>query len=188
MQGNLSFPHIGMRNVKTALATTICAIVYLSFGRSPAFACIGAIFGMTSNQKKERNAGIDRFFGTLIGGFLGMGVLALYLQIYPDAGFHVLLVPFMFVSTVILILICQRFYPGGIQSGGVVMCLLMYNISSETFIVYTLSRIFDTGIGALVAIGVNWLLSCEHIDLWKEKFGNFLPSFLQNGTELEGED
>lgn len=40
------FPKIGMRNVKTALAAALCALVYYFLDRNPTFACIGAIFGM----------------------------------------------------------------------------------------------------------------------------------------------
>ena len=43
------FPKIGMRNIKTAIAAALCAFVYYFFDRSPAFACIGAIFGMGSD-------------------------------------------------------------------------------------------------------------------------------------------
>lgn len=39
-------PKVGMRNIKTAIAAALCAVVYYAWGRSPAFACIGAIFGM----------------------------------------------------------------------------------------------------------------------------------------------
>lgn len=37
------FPKIGMRNVKTALAAALCALVYYFLDRNPTFACIGAI-------------------------------------------------------------------------------------------------------------------------------------------------
>ena len=43
-------PKIGMRNIKTALAAALCAFFYYFLDRSPAFACIGAIFGMGSAQ------------------------------------------------------------------------------------------------------------------------------------------
>lgn len=38
--------HVGQRNVKTALSASLCALIYYFLGRNPAFACIGAIFGM----------------------------------------------------------------------------------------------------------------------------------------------
>lgn len=43
------FPKIGMRNVKTALAAALCALVYYFLDRNPTFACIGAVFGMGSS-------------------------------------------------------------------------------------------------------------------------------------------
>ena len=35
--------HVGMRNIKTAIAATLCAFLYAFFDRNPTFACIGAI-------------------------------------------------------------------------------------------------------------------------------------------------
>ena len=43
---SVKIPGVGMRNVKTALAAAFCAFIYYFFDRSPAFACIGAIFGI----------------------------------------------------------------------------------------------------------------------------------------------
>ena len=42
--------HIGIRSVKTAIAATLCALIYLPLGRNPAFACIGAVFGTGSDM------------------------------------------------------------------------------------------------------------------------------------------
>ena len=67
-----SFFHIGMRNFKTALAATLCALVYFPFHRNPTFACIGAIFGMGNDMGHSWLNGGNRLFGTIIGGFLGM--------------------------------------------------------------------------------------------------------------------
>ncbi|MFR5787431.1 MAG: hypothetical protein ACLUHE_10250 [Christensenellales bacterium] len=47
----VKIPGVGMRNVKTALAAAFCALAYYFVGRSPAFACIGAIFGMGSDME-----------------------------------------------------------------------------------------------------------------------------------------
>ena len=65
------FPKIGMRNVKTALAAALCALVYYFLNRGPAFACIGAIFGMGGSYDESRQFGGNRFFGTMVGGLLG---------------------------------------------------------------------------------------------------------------------
>ena len=59
----VKIPGVGMRNVKTALAAAFCALAYYFVGRSPAFACIGAIFGMGSDMEDSRKNGGNRLFG-----------------------------------------------------------------------------------------------------------------------------
>ena len=67
-------PKVGMRNIKTAIAAALCAVVYYAWGRSPAFACIGAIFGMGSDLSDSKLNGGNRLFGTVIGGLLGIAL------------------------------------------------------------------------------------------------------------------
>ena len=149
---------IGLRNIKTALAATLCALVYYFFDRSPAFACIGAIFGMGSSFGESCLHGGNRFFGTLVGGFLGMGLFAFYMWLFPDGSNRWFLIPLTFVGVVILIFLCQYIWVGGIQPGGVVLCILLFNTPVESYISYALNRILDTGIGVLAAIFVNGML------------------------------
>ena len=62
--------HVGMRNLKTALAATLCAILYYPFDRNPTFACIGAIFGMGNNVGHSWTTGGNRvtpFFAKAAG-------------------------------------------------------------------------------------------------------------------------
>lgn len=150
-------PRVGMRNIKTATAAALCALVYFFLNRSPAFACIGAIFGMGSDLENSRLHGGNRLFGTLIGGLLGMVLFRVYLIFYPNGGHSLLLVPLVFVGVVILILLCQVFWVGGVQPGGVVLCLLLFNTPPDTYISYALNRILDTAIGVVAAMVVNSL-------------------------------
>ena len=113
-------PKVGMRNIKTAIAAALCAVVYYAWGRSPAFACIGAIFGMGSDLSDSKLNGGNRLFGTVIGGLLGIALFRIYLIFYPDGRHSLLLVPLIFLGTVILIVLCQIFWVGGVQPGGVV--------------------------------------------------------------------
>ena len=158
--------HVGMRNLKTAVTTALCALIYYFLDRSPAFACIGVIFGMGSDMPNSRLNGGNRFFGTLIGGLIGMALFRFYLIFYPEGGFHLLLVPRVFVGTVVLILLCRKFWVGGVQPGGVVLCILLFNTPVDTYISYALDRIFDTAVGVLMALAVNWLLPRERILHW----------------------
>lgn len=163
--------HIGMRNIKTALSATLCAFLYWIIDRNPTFACIGAIFGTGSSMEHSCLSGGNRFFGTLIGGVLGMGLFRCYLFFYPDGSIHLPMLAFVFLGVVLLILASQIFHwEGGIQPGGVILCILLFNTPVESYISYSLDRILDTGIGVLVALLVNLLLPRELVHGWLEKF------------------
>jgi uncharacterized membrane protein YgaE (UPF0421/DUF939 family) len=149
------FPKIGMRNIKTALAAALCALIYYFLDRSPAFACIGAIFGMGSDLENSKLHGGNRLFGTVIGGLLGVALFWVYLLFYPQGGHTLLLVPLVFIGTVTLILLCQIFWVGGVQPGGVVLCIILFSTPVESYVTYALNRIFDTGIGVIMALVVN---------------------------------
>lgn len=164
----LHLPHIGLRNLKTACAATLCALIYYLFlpDRNPAFACIGAIFGMGADMQSSKQGGGNRLFGTILGGFLGMGLYSLYLLFYPDGGHHLLLVLFLFLGVVVLILLAQRLWVGAVQPGGVVLCLLLFSIGPDNYVVYCLDRILDTAVGVVVALTINFLFPRERLLRW----------------------
>ena len=152
------------------MASTLCAIGYFLVDRNPTFACIGAIFGVGSDMGNSRLNGGNRFFGTVIGGFLGMLLFRIYIIFYPEGGYHMFLLLLLFVGVVLLILASQLFrWPGAVQPGGVVLCIILFNTPVATYISYSLNRMIDTGIGVLVALLVNWILSRERVDSWLEK-------------------
>ena len=165
----VKIPGVGMRNVKTALAAAFCALAYYFVGRSPAFACIGAIFGMGSDMEDSRKNGGNRLFGTLIGGLLGMLLFRIYLIFKPDGAYTLWLVPLTFIGTVILIVLCQMVWVGGVQPGGVVLCIILFNTPEATYISYALHRMVDTGFGVLVALCINLFLSRERLDRWRAR-------------------
>lgn len=155
--------HIGMRNVKTALSATLCALIYYPFGRNPTFACIGAVFGMGYDMENSQLHGGNRLFGTAIGGFLGMFLFRFYLIFYPDGKTRPLILLLLFIGVVVLILISQNVWPGAVQPGSVVLCIILFNTPVETYISYSLNRILDTGIGVIVSLAINYLLPRERV-------------------------
>lgn len=163
------FPGVGMRNIKTAIAASLCALIYYYIGRSPAFACIGAIFGMGSDMEDARRNGGNRLFGTLIGGLLGMALFRIYLIFVPDGSHSLLLVPLTFIGTVLLILLCQMFWVGGVQPGGVVLCILLFNTPVHAYVSYALNRILDTAVGVLVALIISYLFPRGWMKLWPQR-------------------
>lgn len=163
--------HIGQRNAKTALAATLCALLYFIVDRNPTFACIGAIFGVGSDMDDSKLNGGNRFFGTIIGGLIGMLLFRFYICFYPEGNYSPLLYFLLFVGVIILILACQLFrWPGGIQPGGVVLCIILFNTPVETYISYSLNRMLDTGIGVAAALLVNLLITREQVQKWRSVF------------------
>ncbi len=165
--------HVGMRNIKTATAATLCALLYAFFDRNPTFACIGAIFGMGSDFKDSKRSGGNRLFGTIIGGLIGMVLFYIYIQYYPEptSNFRIMLFELLFVGIILLVLVCQFFViPGAIQPGGVVLCIILFNTPVNEFISYPLNRILDTAIGVIIGIAVNMLISRERVAKVKKFF------------------
>lgn len=157
--------HIGQRSIKTAAAATVVALLYLLVGGNPTFACIGAIFGLGNDMSMSRLNGGNRFFGTIIGGMVGIALFRAYIAIVPDAHYTPLLLVLLFVGVVMLISACQAFkWPGGIQPGGVVLCIILFNTPPETYISYSVFRMIDTGVGVAVALVMNWYFTRERVE------------------------
>ena len=82
------------------------------------------------------------------------------------------MIPFVFVGTVLLVLLCQMFWVGGVQPGGVVLCILLFNTPAATYIDYAMNRIFDTAIGVILALIVSYVFPRGWRDTlperWKE--------------------
>lgn len=149
-----------VRTVKMALAAALCALMYEWFlpSRSPAFACIGVIFGMGETLEDSRLHGGNRLFGTIIGGVLGMLLYRGYLFIRPQGGQSLWLVPLMFAGVVLLNICCRTLWAGGLHPGGVVLCILLFNTPAETYVTYAIDRIIDTAVGVLFAWGVSYFM------------------------------
>lgn len=164
IQQPLSRMHIGMRNIKTAFTATLVAFVYLLFDRNPTFACIGAVFGMGYDMSSSWLFGGNRLFGTIFGGLIGMALFSIYIQFYPEGGFEPLMLLLLFIGVILLIVVSVVFkWPGAIQPGGVMLCILLFNQPVHSYVTYSLNRIFDTGVGVVFAMLVNFLLPRERI-------------------------
>jgi len=57
-------------------------------------------------------------------------------------------------------------FAGGVQPGGVVLCIILFNTPVETFVAYSLNRMLDTGIGVLVSLIITLLLPHERMHRW----------------------
>ena len=111
----------------------------------------------------------NRLFGTLIGGLLSIVVFRFYLIFFPQGGHTVFLAVLLDFAIVILILLCSYFWPGGVQPGGVVLCIVLFSTPVDRYIPYALNRILDTSVGVIVALAVNYFLPRERVVCWWEK-------------------
>lgn len=159
-------PGLGLRSMKTALAAVLTALLYAFLPNSnPTFACIGAIFGMGADMEDSRRNGGNRFFGTIIGGFIGLGLYWLEHRIFPEGNYWLRL-PLVFLGIVIMITVCVLFrWPGGVQPGGVVLCIILFNTPAH-HIDYAINRMIDTGVGVLISLLVNYLLPRSRVEHW----------------------
>lgn len=166
-------PTFGMRNIKTALTATFCALLYSLLDRSPAFACIGVVFALGSDMGESYRNGGNRLYGTLIGGLLGMLMFRIYLIFVPDGHYTPLLALFTFLGIILLIALCQAFWVGGVQPGGVVLCILLFNTPVDSYVSYALNRILDTAVGVVLALGVSWVFPRDWRSVWRERLARF---------------
>ena len=159
-------PGLGLRSMKTALAAVLTALLYAFLPNSnPTFACIGAIFGMGAEMGDSRRNGGNRFFGTIIGGFIGLGLYWLEHRIFPEGNYWLRL-PLVFLGIVIMITVCVLFrWPGGVQPGGVVLCIILFNTPAH-HIDYAINRMIDTGVGVVISLLVNYLLPRSRVEHW----------------------
>lgn len=174
-------PKIGMRNLKTAIAATLCALIYAIFDRNPTFACMSAVFAMNTNLKSSFKTGGNRLFGTIIGGFTGMLFFYLFKQFPLLFPYSKLLSEsiFLFTGIIVMILISQFFgVNDSIPSGSVVFYIVMLLTPDQDYISYPLNRMLDTGIGVMMSILVN-------IAMPRELFERFMSQKALDNKILE---
>ncbi|MGI6498216.1 MAG: FUSC family protein [Oscillospiraceae bacterium] len=165
---NAPIPGLGQRSLKTALATAVLALIYLPFDRSPAFACIGAIFGMGNDIEDSKRSGGNRLIGTVIGGLLGMAALWIEYFFFSSGNYY-LRVVLIFLGIILLVCSSVVFrWPGAVQPGGVVLCIILFDTPSD-HISYAFGRMLDTAIGVVFAIAVNMLFRRSRVDKWLKR-------------------
>lgn len=148
------FPKIGMRIWKTLASVFIIAMTYeyLWGGRNPAFACIGAVFGMGSFYSEGIRNGGMRFVGTLLGGLV---VIPFY-YLYYTTPFGIPSTVYLLIGLFLVIYINRMFgASAAIQPGTVVYFVVMFTITNERYLSYTIARVIDTGLGVLVSVLIN---------------------------------
>ncbi len=150
---------LGMRAIKTLIATAILTLAYSLIGRNPCFACIGAVFGMGNMLKTSLKAGGNRFVGTLMGGLVAIPFYPLYRhQALGVPGFV-----YLTLGLAVILVIGQLLgADGGIQPGAVVFFVVLLTVNESNFVKYIIDRMIDTGIGVALALFINAVIPSPH--------------------------
>ena len=162
-------PKIGLRNLKTAIAVVICLLIFLPFWVDksalegywvlvgPLNAVVAAILCMQHSVESSWQVGLTRLLGTLIGGIAGCIVITIQHYLPHNA----LMVPIIGVGIMLLIWFCLLIrQPLACNVTCIIFCIIVLMTpqpGAERY-VSALSRMAETAVGILVAVGVNFLL------------------------------
>lgn len=148
---------IGMRTFKTALAVAFCILLFHFTNRgAPVIACLTAIFALRENWRTSFTFSKTRILGNTIGALTA----TLFVLIQNIFGTHFSMeligVP---VAIILIIVICDLLKNNaGIIGGTAAFLIIYYTIPIDDAFLYTIQRIFDTFIGAFIAIVINLLI------------------------------
>ena len=151
---NFKLPKIGLRNLKTALAVSLCMITFKAFHRTDSFyACIACVVCMKDTVYNSFHMGKNRLIGTFLGGLLG--ILFIYLST---------LIPLLFNITslitglgiIIAIYVCTLLNkPASVTICCIVFISIIVNHPGKASYSYAICRCIDTAIGIIIAVFIN---------------------------------
>jgi len=154
---NFTFPKIGLRTIKTALAVFLCLLFFPS---EPFFACLTAVFCIQDTVSNSVKIAINRGLGTILGGVIGLlfliacRFLTYNINIYIVRKFLVYLT--IAIGIIAVIYLCNLIKkPGAIN----ISCIAFLAVTTvHAFgdpVYYTINRIIETLFGIFVALLVN---------------------------------
>ncbi|SHH54459.1 Uncharacterized membrane protein YgaE, UPF0421/DUF939 family [Clostridium collagenovorans DSM 3089] len=144
------FKKVGMRNVKTALSVSLCVLITNLIGldsSSISIACIAAVITMESTIYNSYVVGKNRLIGTIIGSIIGL-IVSL---VAPNN------IIFIGLGIVCIIYLCDLLnYQRSISIACVVFIVITVSLTNKNPLIYSVSRVMETSIGIIVAVGVNF--------------------------------
>lgn len=148
----------GLRIVKTFIAVTLAMLIshYRPGEGLPFYSAIAAIICLKSDVEGSREIGRNRIIGTILGGICGL----IYLLIVPANSLKPALeyILISFLATIIIWIMYMADKPKAISIMAVVFLSITINHGKEAELpfLFAFNRTFDTMIGVISAIIVNW--------------------------------
>ncbi|WP_066889580.1 FUSC family protein [Clostridium nigeriense] len=141
-------PHIGSRNIKTALSVLVCLI----FWPNSLFAAIAAVICVQDTVENSLHTGINRLIGTLLGGIFGV------VFIYITNGLHLqkVLPLVVAIGVSLIIYICNLIKkPSACSMSSITLMGILVAPVYANPLLYSLQRTIETAFGVIVAILIN---------------------------------
>ena len=149
----LALPKIGARNLKTALAVTLCIGFFELIHRQyPFYACIAAVICLKDSHENTVKMGVNRMIGTLIGGCAGILSTFLFLK-FNNYYFECIVTSLLCIVVIYICKVLKK--PGSVTIACIVLLANTLLIKQEPNYIYTINRIIETFIGIIVATLVN---------------------------------
>lgn len=142
---------IGLRTIKTSISVMITMIIIMLIGRDTYFfACTAAVISMQASIYESYKVGRDRVIGTIIGAIIGI-----FLATLQPA--NILLVG---IGIIAVIYLCDTFkYNASINIACIVFIAIMVNLKDTTPFQYGINRVFETSLGIVVTVVVNYIIA-----------------------------
>lgn len=145
---NLELPHIGSRNIKTALSVLICLIVW----PNSLFAAIAAVICVQSTVENSLKIGLNRLIGTLLGGTISL----ILLYIIKDIHLQSYLPLIVAIGVSLVIYICNLIKkPSACSISSITLMSILITQSSNNPLTYSVHRTVETAFGVIIAILIN---------------------------------
>lgn len=161
----MRFTKVGMRTIKTVIAVILTLIASEIFKlNSPILASIAAVMIMEGSVSKSLSSGKHRMYGTIIGGIVGL----ILLYIGPGN------LLFIGLGIILIINTTVEFKVESAARMAMVVFLVIildYEKDGDAFS-YAINRTFDTLVGVVISIVVNYVIRPPKIEKRIERLLN----------------
>ena len=157
----ITFPKIGLRTIKTAIAVFLCLLL---FPNEPFFACMTSVFCVQDTVSNSINMAINRGLGTILGAIIGLTFLILCrfftyeIDLYPIRKLLVYIT--IAIGIIVVIYICNLIKKPGAINISCIAFLAVTTVHAFTDpIFYATNRTIETLFGIFIGLLVNKFIS-----------------------------
>ena len=174
-------PKIGMRTIKTVIATMTAIVLSNLLGfESPFYATLTAFFCLQSSIVESSEVAVKRSIGTIIGGVFSL----VYLVFMPE---NVYVVP---LGILAIIYLCNLFERSElIAMACVVFLAISFRVNTGedlNTVHYVINRVMETIVGIVIAIVVNYYIKPPNPCKKLSSLNDSLMEFINKNVSDEG--